>query len=157
MSARVRTKLEKLLAVWAMFADQTRGTADPEVQELHRVAAGVPQFVEAARLRVPKPTNSQIASGLEQALREIADLGGVKVQSRAPVWRAIQQALSAEYPEFLSFDAERLAKVMKCGRIRTDAEFYLVRHRIDVVEGERKHEEELEKLYALVGDYETRA
>jgi hypothetical protein len=156
MSTRLRTKLDRLLAVYAMFADETRGIADPEVLELHRMAAGVPQFLENARLRVPKPTNSQITSGLEEALRELTNLGGLKPHSRAPVRRAIHLALSTQYPEFLSLDESRLSKVIERGRIRTEAEFYLVRHRIDVIEGEPKHEGELDQLYALVGDYEAR-
>ena len=72
------TKLEKLLAVYARFAEGTREADDATVKDLHRVAAGASGFVAEARLRLPPPTNSQIASGLEQGLREMADLDGVR-------------------------------------------------------------------------------
>lgn len=150
------TKLEKLLAVFAQFADATRNSVDAGVQDLHRVAVGVPQFVADARLRVPKPTNSQIAAGLEQGLREMISLDGVGTQVRPLIRCALQQALLAAYPEFMALDVQRLAKIVQRGQINTEAEFYLVRHRIDIVEGEPEHEEELGKLYALVGDFEAR-
>ena len=156
-SAPARTKAEKLLAVYARFAKAISKIPDPKAQDIYRVAAGAHEFVAEARLRTPKPTNSQIASGLEQGLREmpssVREVGG---KWRAEFARALHQAIALEYPEFLALDAQRLAKVMERGKIKTESEFYLVRHRIDVAEGESELVEELEKLYALVGAYEAR-
>ncbi len=153
----MRTKSEKLLAVYARLAQEIAAIPDPRAQDLYRVALGAHEFVAQARLRNPKPTNSQIASGLEQGLREMpGSVREVGATWRAEFARALHQAITIEYPEFLALDAQRLAKIMERGRIKTESEFYLVRHRIDVAEGEPGLVEELEELYALVGAYEAR-
>jgi hypothetical protein len=151
----VTTKLEKLLAVYARFADAIREIPDAKTQDLHRAFSEVPQFVARARQQA---TNSQIAAGLEQGLRELQDLSGsIDAQWRWAVSRALHDALTREYPEFLVVDAERLQKIQQRGCIRTEAEFYLVRHRIDVLEGEPELADQLARLYALVGAYESGA
>jgi hypothetical protein len=155
--APIRTKAEKLLAVYARFAQGIANIPDPRAQDIYRVAAGAHEFVAEARLRQPKPTNSQIAAGLEQGLREMpGSVREVGAKWRSEFARALHQSITIEYPEFLALDAQRLAKIMERGRIRTESEFYLVRHRIDIAEGEPELTEELEKLYALVGAYEAR-
>jgi hypothetical protein len=151
------TKSEKLFAAYARFAQAISGIPDLKARELAMVASGVPAFVAEVRSRVPKPTNSQIATGLEQCLREMPDLvGGVDIQWRAAVSKALHDAVAAEYPEFLRLEAARLEKVLTRGKIRTEAEFYLVRHRIDVLEGEPELPAELQRLYALVEVFEGR-
>jgi len=151
------TKSEKLFAAYARFAQTIASIPDEKAWELCQVAAGVPAFVAEVRSRNPKPTSSQIATGLEKGLREMPDLiGGVDIQWRGAVSKALHDAVMLEYPEFLRLEAARLEKVMARGKIRTEAEFYLVRHRIDVLEGEPELAEELKSLYALVEAYEAR-
>jgi len=152
------TKPEKLVAAYARFARAVSNIPDEKAWELCRVAAGVPAFVTEARTRDPKPTGSQIAAGLEQGWREMLDLvGEVDIQWRGAVSNALHDAIAAEYPEFLQLETARLEKIMARGKIRTEAEFYLVRHNIDVLEGEPELPEELRRLYALVEAYEARA
>jgi len=152
------TKSEKLIAAYAGFARAISAIPDEKAWELCQVAAGVTAFVAEVRSRDPKPTSSQIATGLEQGLREMPDLiGGVDIQWRGAVSKALHDAITAEYPEFLRLEAARLEKVMARGKIRTEAEFYLVRHRIDVLEGEPELSEQLRNLYALVEAFEARA
>ena len=81
----------------------------------------------------------------------------VDVQWRWAVSRALHEALAAEYPKFLALDAKRLERILARGKIRTETEFYLVRHQIDVLEGEPELGEELRKLCALVDAYEANA
>lgn len=152
------TKSEKLLAAYARFAQAISGIPDEKVWELCRVAAGVPAFVAEVRSRDPKPTSSQITTGLEQGLRETLDLmGEVDIHWRGAVSKALHDAIAAEYPEFLQVETARLEKIMTRGKIRTEADFYLVRHKIDVLEGEPELSEALKRLYALVEAYEARA
>lgn len=62
-------------------------------------------------------------------------------------------ALKAEYPDFYSKDRKKLEKIIKRGRAQTEAEYYLVRHEIDTLEGESVHQKELETLYGLLVDF----
>ncbi|MFS2032774.1 hypothetical protein ACEN8I_02010 [Polaromonas sp. CT11-55] len=151
------SKSEKLLAVYARFAQAISAIPDEKAWELALVATGVPTFVAEARPQGAKPTSSQVVSGLEQGLRDMLDLiGEVDSQWRGAVSKALHDAVAAEYPEFLLLEAARLGKVVARGKIRTEAEFHLVRHRIDVLESEPELPEALGKLYALVGTYEVR-
>jgi hypothetical protein len=158
ISNRVSTKSERLLAVYARLSHAIAGIPDARAQDLHRVCGGVPQFVAQARQREPKPTNAEIAAGLEQALREVPHLiAEVDSPWRPAVSRALHEALSAEYPAFLNLERQRLARIVARRRIATEAEFYAVRHRIDVLEGEPELGEELGALYAMVSSYQAPA
>ena len=84
-------------------------------------------------------------------------IAGVGREWRAQVVVALQDAISSEYPEFLAQDQQRLEKVLSRGRIRTEAEFYLVRHQLDLLEGVQGSEAALDKMYALIAAYESKA
>lgn len=151
------SKSEKLLAAYARFAQAISAIPDEKAWELALVATGVPTFVAEARPQGAKPTSSQIVSGLEQGLRDMPDLiGEVDSQWRGAVSKALHDAVAAEYPEFLLLEAARLEEVMARGEIRTEAEFHLVRHRIDVLEGEPELPEALGRLYVLVEAFKAR-
>jgi len=151
----VASKSEKLLAAYARFAQAISAIPDEKAWELALVATGVPTFVAEARPQGAKPTSSQVVSGLEQGLRDMPHLvGEVDSQWRGAVSKALHDAVAAEYPEFLRLETARLGKVVARGKIRTEAEFHLVRHRIDVLESEPELPEVLSTLYALVEAFE---
>lgn len=151
------TKSEKLLAAYARFAQAVSAIPDEKAWELALVATGVPTFVAEARPQGAKPTSSQIVSGLEQGLRDMPNLiGEVDSQWRGAVSKALHDAVAAEYPEFLSLETARLEKIMARGRIRTEAELHLLRHRIDVLEAEPELPQALKRLYALVEAFQAR-
>jgi hypothetical protein len=148
------TRSDQFLAAYARFAQAIALIPDPKAQELHRVALGVPRFVEEVKAREPRPTPSQVAAGLEQGLQEMPSLfDEVDVQWRWAVSRALHEALATECPEFTAHEAQRMQQTIRRGRIQTDAEFHQVRHRIDVLEGEPELGDELKHLYALVEAY----
>jgi hypothetical protein len=152
------TQSDQFLAAYARFAQAIAHIPDAKAQELHRVAMGVPRFVQEVRAREPRPTPSQVASGLEQGLQEMPSLfDEVDVQWRWAVSRALHEALAAECPEFTAQEARRMQQTIRRGRIDSEAEFHRVRHRIDVLEGEPELGEELRRLYALVEAYEAGA
>jgi hypothetical protein len=152
------TKTDKLLAVYEHFGAAIATVPDKRAQDLYRSSVGAREFVGDVRARRPKTTTSQVGAGLKQGLRETPQL----IQVIAPEWRAfvsraLHDALTQEYPAFIVLEEEKLKKVLVRGKIRSEAEFYRVRHEIDVIEGEQSRRNELVNLYALVDAYESRA
>lgn len=157
MGKNLATKSEKLFAAYARFAQAVSGIPDLKARELSAVAGGVPAFVAEISAQGVKQTSSQIVAGLEQGLREMpALIDEVDIQWRAVVSKALHDAVAAEYPELLQLEDARLEKILGRGKIRTKAEFHLVRHRVDVLESEPELPAELRRLYALVEVFEAR-
>src|SRR5205085_1420760 len=91
---------DRLVAVYARFADAISGIPDASVRDLHAVVVQVPEFVAQARLLDPAPACSQLVAGLEQGLLEMPDLvGAVDSQWRWAVSRALHDAVVHECPE----------------------------------------------------------
>ena len=152
------TKLDKLLAAYERFGAAIANVPDEQARSLCRTSAGVREFVADASARHPEPTASQLSAGLEQGLRETPELiQGVAAEWRGAVSRAFHEALSQDYPAFMALEEERLNKVLARGKIRSEAEFYRVRHEIDVLEGEPSRNSKLVRLYELANAYEARA
>ena len=152
------TKTDKLLAAYEHFGAAIAGVPDERAQDLYRTSAGAREFIADVRARNPKTTSSQVGAGLEQGLRETPQLiRGIAPEWRAFVSRAFHDSLIQEYPAFLVLEEEKLKKVLARGKIRSEAEFYRVRHEIDVLEGDPSRQSELVKLYALVDTFESRA
>jgi hypothetical protein len=78
-------------------------------------------------------------------------------EARKLAVEALAAATTAHYPEFFLKDAARLEKIKARGAIRGENEFYLVRHHVDLLEGEPSREQELRLLYALLDRFEGRS
>ena len=131
-----RNKLEKLIAVYEHFGQEIEAVPDPWASKLARQSNAVRATVERTLGKEPGATRSQFAAGLEQGLRDTPDfIAMISPEWRAQVAKALNRAVQTAYPEFIAKDAERLEKVRARGRIRTDSEYYLIRHQIDVLEG----------------------
>jgi hypothetical protein len=155
---RTMTKTDKLLAAYEHFGAAIAGIPDERAQSLYRTSAGARGFVADVRARHPAATSSQVSAGLEQGLRETPQLiQGIAPQWRAAVSRAFHDALMKEFPAFIGLEEERLKKILARGKISSEAEFYRIRHEIDVVEGQPSRHSELESLYALVEAFDARA
>ena len=99
-------------------------------------------------------TKSQIAAGLEQGLRYVSMIVVVQPPDvRSVAMAAYRNAIQSEYPDFLEKDKQRLDKVLKRGRVRTESESYLPQHRVDEIEGGTGNEKELHLLYRLMDEY----
>ena len=151
------TKVEKLCLAYEAFGRAIEAIPGDKASRLAKSSLGVRAFIAGAMSQTPKPTPSQIAAGLEQGWRETPIL----IQGFADEWRvkaaeAWLTATNGAIPEFLIKDQERMQKILTRGRIRTEAEFYRVRHESDLMEGQPHKAHELQQLYSLTGEYESR-
>jgi hypothetical protein len=145
-------KLSKLVAVFDRFYGTIARLDDPIAKQLvenwtrfrhHYVApSGAPR--------------SAFAAGMEQALREMPLLlQSMSPQVRKCAVQALSTAISAHYPDFLFRDGERLEKIKARGSIRGENEFHLVRHHVDLLEGEPIKADELRLLYGPLEGFEA--
>ncbi len=149
------SKVEKLCAASEAFADAIKGIPDERVKQLYDTFAGVRVFVAKVRTFVPKPTSSQIASGLEQGWRELPILiQGLPRQWRTMLSMAWSDATHKHYSEFYAKEHQVLQKILDRGKIRGEREYYRIRHEIDILEGESGERAALLTLYTLVNAYE---
>lgn len=144
-------KLSKLVAVNDQFHHSIALlddiTAKRLIENWNRVR---PQYVESSDF-----PRSVLAAGMEQGLRETPMLlRAMPTEVRKIAAQSLAAATFAHYPDFISKDAERIAKIKVRGAIRGDSEFYLVRDHIDLLEGELSSELELRLLYELVDKFE---
>lgn len=99
---------------------------------------------------------SALAAGLEQGLREMPTLlKSIHPEARKRAIEALSAAIVARYPDFLAKDAERLARIRARGAIRSENEYYLVRHHVDLLELRPQQEEDLRLLYELIDRFEA--
>jgi hypothetical protein len=152
------TKLQKLVATYERFGADIADIPDQLVQQLRHTSSSVRGSVSALLAGDGAPKPSQVASGLEQGLRETPDLiAAVSAQWRPAVAKAFCNAVVTEYPDFFSKDSLRLDKVLARGHIKTESEFYLVRYFVDALEGEPDSLARLQQLNAMLGAYELPA
>lgn len=150
-----RSKYEQLSAVFERFHDELGKLPDRRAAELCAVwEKGKLWYADLLASR--QATRSELAAALEQVLRETPQiLQSMPAQHRLAALKALADALAAEYPSFLEQDQVRLSKILARGSIRTESEYYLIRNRIDLLEGEGQ-EEELAELYSLVDKFESK-
>lgn len=146
-------KLTRLVAAFDQFHNVIAQLDDPTANRLVESWAGVRrQYVTA--VAAPR---SALAAGMEQGLRETPMLlQSMPSKARRSAVQALAEAISTHCPDVLAKDAERLAKIKARGSIRSENEYYLIRHQVDLLEGEPTQEQELRLLYELVDKFEAR-
>ena len=150
------TKLQKLIAVYERFSREVESINDPWAQKLSKQCGAVRSAAELTLGKEAGATRSQLAAGLEQGLRDTPDfIALVASESRSQVAKAFHLAIQSEYPEFITRDTQRLDRIRLRGRIRTESEYYLVRHQIDVLEG-GNDKALLHECYQLADSYGTK-
>lgn len=83
-------------------------------------------------------------------------VSSVAAPYRIEVARAFHDAMKGAYPTFLETQDTRLSKIIEKGRISSEAQFMLVRHAIDIAEGVKEQDVQLQKFYLLVEEFESR-
>jgi hypothetical protein len=155
MPAKKRTKYDKLTAVNSKLSEYFGSIEHRSAQQLALIFGNSgPDTYAKIKEKDPSVTRSDIAAGLEQGLRDLESIvSGQPEEVRANLVAAFTRAVKEEYPEFFKKDIGRLAKILERGRIQSSSEWYLLRDRIDQIEGTEEHDEELRLLYRLVDDY----
>ena len=143
------TKFDRLSAVFDDFHSQMSEETDELIIKLRVGWVGAKHDYEQM-LSARTATKSVIAQGLEQGIRELPLVfQSLPAEKRALANRALSFSVHRHAPDFPIKDQERLTKVFERGSIRTEAEYYLIRHQIDVLEGSPKDSLTLAKLYEL--------
>jgi hypothetical protein len=146
-------KLSKLVAVFDQFHQELASVEDERAVQLN-------ENWRQVRPRYAQPSGehprSALAAGMEQGLRETPMLlKSFNPEVRAKAAKALSAAIRLHYPEFAVKDKERLEKIRARGSIRGENEYYLIRHHIDVLEGNEAPE--LSEWYALIERFEGAA
>lgn len=151
--ARSITRYDKLLATFEDLARAISDVQEPLISGFCSSWESTKNGYEHA-LR-SGTTKSQIASGMEQGLRELPmlfrEIGG---EQRVQLLNLLHIAVVKNFPEFFKEDASLLASVVERRKIIDAREYYLVRHRIDELEGQPSNSGECELLYKLVDQFE---
>ncbi|WFR81869.1 hypothetical protein P9875_12225 [Janthinobacterium rivuli] len=150
-----KSKFDKLYNVFEQFYASFPELSDRRISELRDSwCCAKAQYVQLINAGESK---SKIAAGLEQGLRELPLLlAGVEPQNRAKITDALNNAVRAAYPEFVAKEAKYLEQILINGRIRSENQFYLVHHRIDELEGTGATATQLDALYRLIDEFESR-
>jgi hypothetical protein len=154
-----RSQFDAFLAVCDRFSIELIKCGDPQALALAQ-SWDTAKAKSAKWLENPgsKITRSLLAREMKQGLRETPKiLQGLPGQIRHPLMRAFRQILQEEVPHFLSDERDKLARIVKRGRLRNEDEYYLVRHRADEIEGRDAHKEKVAVLLGLLDNYEGTA
>jgi len=99
--------------------------------------------------------SSQIVSGFEQGLRELPSLlYELPAKIRPQSIRVLYQVVSCHLPEFYEKQKAHLEAIILKGKIKDENEWYLVRLRMDEIEGKPDCEKEFEFLDGILLAFE---
>lgn len=151
------SRTDKLSKLVALYDDLHIGLAKVEDERALRLCESWKKIRPMYAEPTGKHPRSALATGMEQGLRETPMLlkslpSGMRMQAA----KALDTAIATHYPEFNEKEQARLEKIKARGKIRSEREFYLARHQVDVLEGNVQRAEELPKWYALVDNFEAR-
>jgi hypothetical protein len=152
-----RSRFDVYSIVYDRFNNELLKCNDPHAATLARAWVDAKaEFANWLSDPAKKVSRSSMASGMEQGLREIPMvLSGVPAPIRERLIKAFRQILQEEAPDFLSGDADKLIRIVKRGRLRNGNEYYLVRHRLDEIEGYDEHRDETIVLVGLIDSFEA--
>jgi len=148
-----KTKYEKLFAVYDEYTRAIAGLDDPMASVLCAAWETTKRSYEQALASGGK--KSQLASGMEQGLRELPMALRAEGGKHAAILDMLHRAITTHFPEFFKQDAALLAAIVDRSKIRNAKEYYLVRHRIDELEGDASAVDECNRLYELIDRFES--
>jgi hypothetical protein len=152
-------KFEKFADVYAQLSAEFQSSGHAKLMELADVwAKSLSQMRAILNDVKPSVNRSALTAGLEQGLREtpliLSSLPEIERNSALKIFRRIVQT---NVPNFFAEEREAREKVIARGKIKNEREWYLLRHRVDEIEGDASQASELAELYKLLGTYENAA
>ncbi|MDP2595470.1 hypothetical protein [Alteromonas stellipolaris] len=134
--------------------------SDLESKELQPLIDGFSDSIEKISVWVannsfPAP-KSVIATGLEQGVNELPMFfEEMKPSLREAAFQTYYSTLNEIVPNYQEKLSSRVQRIIKRGKIKSESEFYLLRNRLDQIEGSGVKDEFL--ISAILGQYEAEA
>jgi hypothetical protein len=101
-------------------------------------------------------SKSEIAKGLEQGINDLLLLiADIEPELRSNAFSVFYEAVNSVSPDYFKKLNAKIQRIFKRGEIKTESEFYLMRNRLDQIEGNGTQEEKT--IIDLLGDYESKA
>ncbi|NQD36300.1 hypothetical protein HPT27_04625 [Permianibacter sp. IMCC34836] len=152
------TKLELLLQVWQRLLHSFEEIDSDELRTLseswERSLLQINQLLTAPEARGAR---SSLITGLEQGLREIpVFLSKLNPAIRPVAVQTYNRIVNECLDGFFEKDAQSLEKIIKRGRLVNEREWSLVRHWIDLREGDETCQATLLLFYKLIDEYEAK-
>jgi hypothetical protein len=155
---RQRSQFEALSVVYDRFNVELAKSAYAPALELERNwIAAREKFSGWLSDPNAQITRSMLVQGLKQGLRDLLlVMNGWPLEYRQSLIRALRQITEGELPAYFSQESQKLARIVGRGRVRSEAEYYLVRHRVDEIEGLEANISEVDTLLKLLDQFEAK-
>ena len=103
-------------------------------------------------------SSSALADGLAQSLRETPQfVQRFAEPDRSLAARALRLALLRHYPEWIESERVQIQKIIDSGSIRSESQFYVIRHQVDLIEGDPLQHDRYAEYLRLLDQYEVKA
>ena len=155
--AEIREALQRYEAVCAALFELNHPRSTDLAAGLMKSLAQVREILGAK----PRPAPlGVIRTGFLQGYRELpnllrAVLADVSPAAQAGVWLAFDSPGVSGGSDFMTAQADKAQEVLRRGTVRNDDEWYLLRWRLDQIEGHTAHHEEITSLSQLMDSYEV--
>jgi len=157
--SRPITRFEKLAEAYAQLGLEFRDIGNVKLVELVDTwNKSLSQMHSMLIVNKPPVKRSALVAGLEQGLREIPSLlSELPEVERRLALKTFRRVVESNAPGFFERDREALDKIVARGKIKNEGEWYLIRHRVDEIEGDSSQSSQLAVLYKLIDTYENAA
>lgn len=150
-------KLEVLFNVYEELSNELERLDIDELEPLldaWKVSLGQVREIVGDSASPVKP--SQLVAGFEQGLRDAQlILGDFPEQNRSRAMKVFRSIVRLHMPRFFEKYEQQLKRIVEKGKISNEHEWYLVRHRVDEIEGLESSEAEVRMLDELMAKYEA--
>ncbi|WP_156477083.1 hypothetical protein [Collimonas arenae] len=154
MKNKSKTKLDAIIDTYEELAAEYRVLGDQKLIDLFE--SFIPLIHESKTNSEIK--RSAIVTGCEQGLRETPQfLANFKLPEdiQSTALKIFYRVVETHMPAFFEKERQKRGQIVSRGKIKGEREWYLLRNRVDEIEGDVAHEVELFELYKILDDYES--